>query len=152
MSFREPQYHCWGCFKVLLQLGDSGFTVLYTFIWLDMQSVWSYCTFGSSGHLEALLCCWTHQRKKRFLKCLEVSRMVGALGHARTFFPSLTSIWCPVMWELWAWRHSAGACLSTNASLDKSRQVSISATCLLVGRWHDGTHHDAYSRLACWKG
>ncbi len=63
MSFREPQYHRWGCFKVLLQLGDNGRAVLSTFIWLDMQSVWSYCMLSSSGYLEALLCCRTRQRK-----------------------------------------------------------------------------------------
>lgn len=31
-----------------------------------MQSVWSYCTFSSSGYLEALLCCRTRQRKPLF--------------------------------------------------------------------------------------
>lgn len=53
------------------------------------------------------------------------------LFHSCTWHPS-GARWC----ESGGCGGSAGACLS--ASLDKSRQVAITATCLLVRRGHDG--------------
>lgn len=159
VSFWEPQYYHWGCSKVLLQLGDNRFAVFHTFIWLDMQSVWSYCTFGSSRYLETLLCYWTRQRKTSFSSVWRFHRWLELWVIPVLSFLFQKSIWCLLMQALWVGRHSAGACLS--ASLDKSRQVVITATCLLVRRWHDGTAHMSSSlllpnvgcsRLPCWKG
>lgn len=113
-----------------------------------MQNMWSHCTRGSGGQLTAPLHCRILWKKNLFSQ--PVSRMVGALGHTLPSLPSLTSVWCLLTGELRVWRHSAGACLS--ASLDRSRQVDITDTCLLVRRWHDG--YGPHVRLAlasnCW--
>lgn len=102
----------------------------------------THCTRGSGGQLTAPLCCRISWKKN--ISSQPVSRMVGALGHTLPSLPSLTSVWCLLTGELWVWRHSAGACLS--ASLDRSRQVAITATCLPVRRWHDG--YGPHVRLA----
>lgn len=122
-------------------------------IWYAKHVTCTYCTLGNCGYLEAPPCCQTCQKKS-----LSSGFMAG-LSSGYFSFPSLTSIWCQLTWELWLWRHSAGACLS--ASLDKSRQVAIRPTCQPVRWWHDGTAHMSssqslpnvtYFRLPCWKG